>query len=503
MHELASQGRPRGGHGVKTAGQRPTPPKAGEALSRRDLLGRGLATAAGSALPAPLFAENRRVDVTVVGAGLAGLMAAHTLRGYGLSVQLLEASGRVGGRVRSLRRLPGSPEAGATEIGASYHLLRATSKDLGLRFEPLRYVSDYAYSVRGQLFAADAWPASPANALRGDQRDQPPSRLLLRYILAEIRRREASPWHAPGNRDLDRPLAEFLRAQGADHEAVRLMGHNLNGASVDSLSALDVYRRFARFVGGSGARPVAERLVGGNQTLAWSLADSLAGHIRLHQPVTEIVARNDELVLRCRGAAEWRSRRCVVAAPFSALRRVSLRAPISAAKRRWIANLAYTPVVVVMLAPRRAFWEQDGLPASMWTDTPIGRVFAEQDSSGAVLRLKVFVMGPPAMQLSTLSDAEIARLVIAELARARPRSRGQVVLEQVVNWVGDPNYGGVFEHFNAGQLNDLATDVDALARPERLLHFAGSHTALPHPGAEAAVQSGLRAAQEVHAALSR
>ncbi|CAN5238507.1 hypothetical protein BH23ACT9_BH23ACT9_12090 [soil metagenome] len=42
-----------------------------------------------------------RVDVAVVGAGLAGLTAARTLVGEGLSVRVLDAADGVGGRVRT------------------------------------------------------------------------------------------------------------------------------------------------------------------------------------------------------------------------------------------------------------------------------------------------------------------------------------------------------------------------------------------------------------------
>lgn len=45
--------------------------------------------------------SNEPYDVVVVGAGMAGLTAAAWLEAYGLSVLVLEAQSRVGGRVRS------------------------------------------------------------------------------------------------------------------------------------------------------------------------------------------------------------------------------------------------------------------------------------------------------------------------------------------------------------------------------------------------------------------
>src|SRR3954451_10857019 len=47
------------------------------------------------------------VDIAIIGAGAAGLGAAHALRNSGLSVVVLEARDRVGGRAHTIEAAPG------------------------------------------------------------------------------------------------------------------------------------------------------------------------------------------------------------------------------------------------------------------------------------------------------------------------------------------------------------------------------------------------------------
>lgn len=71
-------------------------------------------------------------DVIVVGGGPSGLAAAHQLTRSGLSVRVLEASGRTGGKMSTARRDGYVIDDGAFFIPCTYRTLRTLADDIGM-----------------------------------------------------------------------------------------------------------------------------------------------------------------------------------------------------------------------------------------------------------------------------------------------------------------------------------------------------------------------------------
>ena len=84
--------------------------------------------------------DERRADVVVVGAGLAGLTAAHALHAAGMSVRLIEARTAVGGRIKTLTP-EGLGDDAWFDLGATWHWsnqpeVRALAAGLGVETFP-------------------------------------------------------------------------------------------------------------------------------------------------------------------------------------------------------------------------------------------------------------------------------------------------------------------------------------------------------------------------------
>src|SRR5262245_23643926 len=194
------------------------------------------------------------VDVVILGAGLAGLAAAHRLIQSGRTVRILEARTRVGGRVLTLREpfTRGQfAEAGAIFVPASHQVTQQAVKDFGLELGPAFLgIPGSAYFLREKLVAVGQsepiWPLD----FTEEERAMGWMGMYRKYVLAELRKgllkQDEPDWSDPLLRPLDQQsFADFLRAQGASEAAVELFGMGILGVMGDgiaSVSALQLLR---------------------------------------------------------------------------------------------------------------------------------------------------------------------------------------------------------------------------------------------------------------------
>ena len=430
-------------------------------------------------------------DVLVLGAGFAGLAAARHLAEAGMRPLVLEARNRPGGRAHTRFDLPDRPEFGAVEVGNSYTRVRALAAACGLHIRPSATAGPRGLTlhVNGHTLHADDWPRSPANTLPEPERTVPPGRIEAHYLAKEIPLARAADWDAPAASPHDRSITAVLRQRGISAEGLRLANVAGNHNHSDRVSVLGWWRGALARRADTGAGQFVE----GAGALARCLADELGDRVRYASAVTEIVQERETVRVRLADGGEHRAPQCICTLPLPALRNVALRLPVDPALRRAVDEVAYTRVCVALF-DADPFWEDDGLPHAMWTDTPLERIFPRHHpETGACIGFKAFVNGAGAAALDRLDEAAFEQLALATFARIRPAAAGRVRYLARHAWGTDPFAGGAYAAWPPGKVAEYRA---ACARPAGGVRFAGEHVGQA-PGMEGAIRSGERAAAAI------
>ena len=444
-------------------------------------------------------AETKPTSVLVVGAGLSGLYTALLLEAKGLAVTVLEARKRVGGRVYTLDKIPGKPEAGGQGFNENYQRLLNLTESLQVPIEQISPPNrELLLYVREQPIVSSDWAASKANLLTATERNTLPPQLLTSYLSPDNPLANKTAWTKAEYFALDIPLKQYLTTKGASKEALRLMNFNPGSFfnSVEATSTLWALRNNQRAKTPS-KQPM--RIKGGNSRLPEKMAAVLKYPVQTNKIVISIQSSDTGVGVECQDGSRFQADYAVVTLPFSVLRRIRISPPLQGVQAEAVAELPYTIVTRIQLAVRRPFWEEDGFPTQMWTDTPLQSIFPVLDATG-MHNLVCITGGASAQQLDAMNSQVLAEFVESELARIRPASKGNVKIANVVSWGRDPFALGAYSHFGPGQIRRFH---DKMAQPWQRIHFAGEHTAIASFGMESALESAERVVNEILTLVGR
>ena len=305
-------------------------------ITRRRFIAGTVAATAAAAVSAPEVAAadgavsgTRRADVVVVGAGLAGLVAARRLVAAGRSVIVLEARDRVGGRVWNYDLGHGRVfERGGQFIGPTQDHIAQLARELHVGTFPVYDDGDDVYVADGErLTYSDRGPfgtAPPDPAIASQL-----ASLVLGVDALSTKVPVDAPWTAPNATALDgQTLQGYLDDQSASPRLQQVTAAALR--AIFAAEARELSMLFALFyTAASGdkdhpgtfqrnfntrAGAQASRLIGGSQIVPLTLAAQLGARVVLSSPVRSITqARGQVTVVSDRLTVS--ARRAVVAIP--------------------------------------------------------------------------------------------------------------------------------------------------------------------------------------------
>lgn len=503
---------------------------AGGKLTRRQLVAGTLASGAAAAVPAVAQARVAHrhkpkhhapsrlpghAEAVVVGAGLAGLRAGQLIHRAGRSVIVLEARGRVGGRVWN-HQLGGGEisERGGTFVGPTQDHVLGLMDSLGIRKFP-------TYDQGSDLYVADGTRLTYSDT--GPTGTAPPDLIVLPDLALAVSKLDSmsgqvpvdAPWQAPSAAEWDGTTLQSWLEQNSLTERFRELAATATrpifGAEPRELSLLFVLfyiacsgdeRNPGTFERNFDTRAGAQmwRVEGGSQTIAFALARQLGERVALNAPVRRIAQGSASVtVISDRGTV--RAKRVIVAIPPALAGRIDYEPILPFQRDQLTQRYGQGTLTKVAAVYERPFWREAGLTGqAITTSGPVSVTFDDSPQDGSRGVIFGFVGGDWARRFATMSPSDRRHAILVQYASFFGSGASSPIDYFETAWaseewtrgcpVGIPAPGALYAY------------GPWIRTPIGRIHWAGTETSTYWNGyMDGAVRSGERAAGEVLAEL--
>lgn len=456
----------------------------------------------------PIGLKDRNARVLIVGAGIAGLTAAYRLQQAGVAVDIVEASDRIGGRLKSLSQQAGVVELGGEFIDSRHTCVRSLAAELGLEM--------------GDLRAADTGLEPEVLYFQGQKisRQQVVEEFkpLARHIAQDLKTlgtRDIT-YHNPSPHavQLDRlSLAEYLAAAPVSpliNELVRVAYITEFARDAELQTCLNMLFLIGAEVGEWNTYGVSDErwhVIGGNDLIPKRLADRLNGAIETGvflESVRQTPAGRYLVSLRQGSASQERVyEQILFAIPFSVLRAVELAIDLPPLKRQAIEQLGYGSGSKLSLPMQERIWRtRYGSTISVYTDQSFQNTWeSARYSPGPSGWLTDLRGGQQGLKLGEGSPEDQAETMLTSLDAIFPGiaqvQRGKAVRAV---WPQEPYALGSYSCYLPGQWTRFS---GVEQEPVGNLWFAGEHCSIGSQGyMNGACETAERAAKGILQSLA-
>lgn len=448
----------------------------------------------------------RSADVCVVGAGVAGLIAADNLKSAGLSVDILEAQDQVGGRVKDTHFSDNIIlELGANWFSDQQPLINEQIKRFNLEIvkthnegEHLIWWNEIRSSFSSSLPSLGSFWVN-ADIIQG----------MTRFDRITSRLKNLEPWddllikydHLSFGQWIDRTLftetgKQFFRMVsevvfGAESYMVSfLYVQYYSSRSVSLMSLISVEKGHQEF-----------RFRHGPSQLCNHLASSIGlNKISLNTPVRSISVSEGLVDVDAKGIC-GRYRAVLCAIPPPAAKQIYFSPPKSIARNRLLQSLPMGRVIKIQAVYEKPFWLEQGLSGQVMTNQyPLSYTIDNSpiDRQKGVLAGFVGTSHAQDFMAEGAKQDELVAEAIDRMFGGKFPKPQQVYIEDWAKneWIGG-SYGA---YFPPGVMSRMGS---VLREQEPPIYWCGAEYAKTHPcQIEGALESGLRSAKQIVTALT-
>lgn len=441
-------------------------------------------------------------DVVIIGAGAAGLTAANELKKAGLSVAVLEARDRVGGRLWTDEIDGAMLEIGGQWVSPDQDALIETVAELGLdTFSRYREGDSVYVGPDGEAtrFTGDMFPVSSET-----ERAIAEITERLDAMVAEI--------------DPDRPCAHekaaewdriswdaWLRTQTDDDEAVRNLAFATGSAMLTKPTHTFSLLQSLLMAASAGSYShlvdadfiLDKRVVGGLQQVPLLLAERLGDDVHLGQPVRTLEWDPSDGVTATADGITVRARSAVLALAPVLYNRVSFVPPMPRLQHQMHQHLSMGFVIKVHAVYDTPFWRDKGLSGTAFSPYELVHEAYDNTNHGDERGTLVgFVSDQNADDLFRLDAEERKERILESLSHYYgPEAKSPVVYYESDWGTEEWTRGAYAASFDMGGLHRYGADLRTPVGPIR---FACSDLAgAGYQHVDGAIRMGRLAAADI------
>ncbi|WP_460799974.1 flavin monoamine oxidase family protein [Microbacterium sp. GXF0217] len=425
-------------------------------------------------------------DVVVIGAGAAGLTAANDLRKAGLSVAVLEARDRVGGRLWTDVIDSAMLEIGGQWVSPDQEALIDTIAELGLETFSRYREGDSVY-------------VGPDGVARRFTGEMFPVAAETERVIAEITERldamvaeidPDKPWEHPNAQEWDEISWDaWLRAQTDDDEAIRNLAFATGSAMLTKPTHAFSLLQSLLMAASAGSYSnlvdadfiLDKRVVGGLQQVPLLLAERLGDDVLLNQPVRSlewgpstgsgsgfVVATTEEHTVRARFA--------ILAHAPILYNRISFVPPMPRRQHQLHQHLSMGFVIKVHAVYERPFWREAGLSGTAFSPYELSHEAYDNTNHGDERGTLVgFVSDRNADGVFELSAEDRKERILESLSHYYGPEAMNPVVYYESDWGSEEWTRGAYAaSFDLGGLHRYGADLRTPVGP---IHFACSDMA--------------------------
>ena len=455
--------------------------------------------------------------ITILGAGIAGLVAAYELERLGHEVEIIEASDRIGGRIWTHHfgdaENPSYGELGAMRIPSEHEYTLHYVREMGLSHKLCKFVTvfeeqnalmniegqviqmkdaprvlqernpdifkDERYSNRTRLFAA--WLQTIVNTISpGDLRESL-ERDLQTHLMDELEKLDLEPYFSEDEETID--LQNFIKENP---------GFRAKCSQAIDMFLTDILTETSHDL---------LQLEGGMEQIIDRLVASVRGNIKCNTEVTGLAVEKDNIRVSFRENGEFYTRNCdyvLCTITFSVLRKLELIG-FDQRKLESIHNTVYCPVTKVIFNCAQRFWEKNGIRggASFCGEGVRQTYYPSLEGNNTILAS--FTIGDDAEKMGAIPEQERYAYVKKVVAKIHPEieQEGMVVDMASMAW-GDYKWSlsGCTIRWDGNQSNHTISYLEA-ARPLNTLFFAGEHCSSFPGWIQGSIESALEAVYDI------